>query len=250
MKQVMQPTMLVERRKYHNPVVDGQPTNSKTDFTETHKRNILRESRATPSTIKPGHIIRFNYRGVKNSKNVHEPRPLVLVLNPRYKGHLHGIALRQLSPRNIKQLANLVRDSIADKAAKYLKLRLPRLRANINDPYKFYHNTLKKFLDKNVKLNPYRTYINSGITSITIVDYKFESMDKKTQREVIRKEVSDRKEQSMTARDKILSRREKRQALKDRRKAELAVSKNLVTASKKRRATRRAEVLKMIKGNK
>jgi len=239
--------MLVERRNTYTskPSREENTSNKKsgTDFSETHKRNILKETRATPSTIQPGHIIRFNYRGVKNSKNVHEPRPLVLVLNSRYKGDMHAIALRVLSPRNIKQLANMVRDTIADKAAKYLNLRLPRIKSNINNPYKFYHSTLKKFIDRSVKGNPYRTYKNTGISAITIVDYKFESMDRKSQREVIRQEVADRKGIGMSARDKILARRELIKSKRANKRAVAAIAENNRQAAKERRKERRKQVM-------
>jgi len=250
MKQVMQPKMLVERKSVGHkkiPDITESPKNKKTsDYSEEHKRNILKETRATKSTIQPGHIIRFNYRGVKNSKNVHEPRPLVLVLNPRYKGYMHGIALRVLSPKNIKQLAGMVRDSIADKAAKYLKLRLPRLKSNIDDPYRFYHSQLKKFISRSVKVSPYRTYITSGISALNIVDYKFESMDKKSQREVIRGEVAERKAIQMSARDKILARRERAKDIRADRRARSEVAKNNRNEAKERRANRRKKVLSLI----
>jgi len=42
-----------------------------------HKKNILSEAKIPLQEIQSGTIVRFNYRG----KDVHDPTPLVLVLN-------------------------------------------------------------------------------------------------------------------------------------------------------------------------
>jgi len=42
-----------------------------------HKKNILNEAKIPLQEIQSGTIVRFNYRG----KDVHDPTPLVLVLN-------------------------------------------------------------------------------------------------------------------------------------------------------------------------
>ena len=54
--------------------------------TYNHRRNIISEKSTTKMKIVPGAIVRFSYSG----KDVNDKRPLVLVLNPRYKGQLHG----------------------------------------------------------------------------------------------------------------------------------------------------------------
>jgi len=43
--------------------------------------------------VKAGSIIRFDYVGI----NVHDPRPLVLVLNPKWDKHLHGLNINYLT---------------------------------------------------------------------------------------------------------------------------------------------------------
>ena len=49
------------------------------DYDFIHKRNIITEVRTPKVKVEAGSIIRFSYRGI----DVHEPRPLVLVLHPR-----------------------------------------------------------------------------------------------------------------------------------------------------------------------
>ncbi len=153
------------------------------DYTPQHKKNIISENRGSKNTIEPGVIVRFNYTGIE----VNEPRPLVLVLNPKWKNHLHGIALRILSESELLQLSKLVKFTIAQKANKLLKLRLPKLKADIGNPKSFYESKIKKFLG-NKKEPAYRTYTLSGISNIKLIDYRFKDMDVKIQKSLAREE--------------------------------------------------------------
>ncbi len=153
------------------------------DYTSQHRKNIISENRGNKNTIEPGVIVRFNYKGIE----VSEPRPLVLVLNPRWKNHLHGIALRILSESELLRLSKLVKFTVAQKANKLLKLKLPKLKADIGNPESFYKSKIKNFL-RNKKEPAYRTYTLSGISNIKLIDYKFKDMDVKTQRSLARKE--------------------------------------------------------------
>ena len=47
------------------------------NYINIHKRNIISETTTSRSNIEAGQIVRFSYTG----KDVHDPRPLVLVLN-------------------------------------------------------------------------------------------------------------------------------------------------------------------------
>ena len=51
-------------------------------YRRTHRKNIIKEATISKNKLEPGHIVRFNYGG----KKVTTKRPLVLVLNPSYKG--------------------------------------------------------------------------------------------------------------------------------------------------------------------
>tara|TARA_B100000131_G_scaffold306091_1_gene332797 strand:+ start:381 stop:839 length:459 start_codon:yes stop_codon:yes gene_type:complete len=136
-------------------------------YDSQHRRNIISEKSSTKMKIVPGSIIRFSYSG----KEVNDNRPLVLVLNPRYRGYLHGLNVSYLTESNLKQLLNLMRETTQGRIKRLLKLRLPLLKADIGDPYKFYHSRLKSYLKG--KPDCYRTYKYNGIGGIRIIDYKF-----------------------------------------------------------------------------
>ena len=149
------------------------------DYSFVHKKNILTEASIPKVKMEAGTIVRFSYRGI----DVHEPRPLVLVLNPRWKNHLHGIALRVLSENELNKLAKMVKLTLAQKAAKLVNMRLNILKIDIKDPYKFYHKKLKPFIKK-MDDSPYRTYTISGISATKIIDYRFKDMDTKVSKKL------------------------------------------------------------------
>ena len=144
------------------------------DYEFIHKRNIITEAKVAKTKIEAGTIVRFNYRGI----DVHEPRPLVLVLNPKWERHLHGLALRVLTENELNKLAKMVKLTLAKKASKFLKLRLNKLNVDINKPYDFYHKKLKPFIKK-MDDSPYRTFSLKGISRISVIDYRFKDMDTK-----------------------------------------------------------------------
>ena len=74
---------------------------------------------------------------------MNDSRPLVLVLNPRWQGKLHGLNISYLKESNLKQLLGLVKETAQGRIKRLLKLRLPLLSADIGDPKKFYHSRLK-----------------------------------------------------------------------------------------------------------
>ena len=140
---------------------------SKRSYKSQHRRNIISEKSTSKMKIVPGSIIRFSYSG----KEVNDSRPLVLVLNPRWQGKLHGLNISYLRESNLKQLLQLVKETAQGRIKRLLKLRLPLLSADIGDPKKFYHSRLKSFLVG--KPDCYRTYNSGGIGGVRIIDYKF-----------------------------------------------------------------------------
>ena len=136
-----------------------------------HKKNIITETASRPSKLQPGHIIRFNYSG----KNVTSKKPLVLVLNPKFKGQLHGINLDYIPEGTLSQLWKMVDITLQGKIAKLVKLNLPLLKADIGNPRAFYNSRLKKFLKSKLGSTgvAYRTYDSSKLGSVRIIDYRF-----------------------------------------------------------------------------
>lgn len=144
---------------------------TKRNYNYKHKNNIISEISSKKTTIEPGHIVRFNYKG----KDVHEPRPMVLILNPNWKGFLHGLALRDISEKDLKKLAGLVTQKVSNKKNLLTKFKIRRKRYNISQPQKFYKRELKRYLNKTGN-TPYRIYNVKGISSMNIIDYNFKDM--------------------------------------------------------------------------
>ena len=165
-----------------NKVRTNENTRRKTrtpDYDVAHARNIIQEVKTPKFNVEAGTIVRFSYRG----DDVHEPRPLVLVLNPKWKKHLHGLALRVLTESELTKLTKMVKLTLSQKVSKYTGLRLNKLHVDINDPYNFYHKKLKKFIKK-MGDSPYRTYTLTGISSVSTIDYRFKDMDTKVQKKL------------------------------------------------------------------
>ena len=76
-----------------------------------HRRNIISEKSSSKMKIVPGAIVRFSYSG----KDVNDKRPLVLVLNPRYRGKLHGLNVSYIPESVLKQMLDLVRETTQGK---------------------------------------------------------------------------------------------------------------------------------------
>lgn len=136
-----------------------------------HNRNVINEAVGNWNDITAGMICRFNYKGEYATIK----RPLVFVLNPRWRGHFHAIALDYISDDVLEKLKKLVEESIGEKARKLTGLRLNLLKADIRDPRKFYETRLKKFIKTYFPPNksPYRTYLRANIKNLRQIDYRF-----------------------------------------------------------------------------
>jgi len=141
-----------------------------------HERNIIREAVGEYNKIEAGQIIRFNYSG----KDAHVKRPLVLVLNPRWENKLHAVSLDYISDEVLLKLKNIVQDTLQQRIAQLIKLRLSLLKADIKDPYHFYYDRLKPFIKVQFGPNesPYRTYIINNISNLRVIDYRLKGTTK------------------------------------------------------------------------
>jgi len=148
-------------------------------FTTLHKKNIISEATTTKQNIEPGSVIRFKYGG----KQVTDKQPLVLVLNPKWKGKLHGINVNYLSETDLNKLVKLVKQTLAQKAAQFLGFGKRMTKADIGDPFKFYHTRLKMFLGSQ-SVSMYRTYDINAITNVRLVDYRFKGMADEVQQQL------------------------------------------------------------------
>jgi len=141
------------------------------DWRPFHARNIIREEVGLINKLEAGKIVRFNYKGEYATVK----RPLVLILHPRYKNKMHAISLDNISDVVLKQLKDIVTSSLKDKIEKLIGLRLPLLKAEINDPQRFYDSKIKLFISTFFPkgVTPYRTYLVKNITNLRLIDYKF-----------------------------------------------------------------------------
>lgn len=122
------------------------------------------EQKIAKSFLRPGMIVSFKYKGI----NVHDANPLVLVLNQKYMGKLHGINLNYCNYGQIIKIAQVVNQKINAKAIKLGQ------KYKISSPRGFYHVHLKPVL-RMFKKSIYRTYFSSGVTATMLMDYKFEA---------------------------------------------------------------------------
>lgn len=144
------------------------------NYMNTHRKNFLKEQVSTKRKIEAGHIVRFSYSG----KNVHTPRPVVLVLNPDWQKNLHGLTLDYIPESTLQKLYEIIKETKVGRIKKLLNLRLPLLKPEIYDPYKFYHSRLKQFIERQFPKgeSPYRQFNVSGISNVRIIDYRFKDM--------------------------------------------------------------------------
>lgn len=134
-----------------------------------HKRNLFQNKRfkfqqkINKNQLQPGMIVTFAYKGM----NVHDPQPLVLVLNKYWLGKLHGINLNYCKPSQVNAIAKIVSEKIDAKQEKLGQ------KYNITNPYGFYHTSIKGAIAKFGK-SVYRTYFFSGVMQPKLLDFKFE----------------------------------------------------------------------------
>lgn len=165
--------------------------------------------------IRPGMIITFDYHGV----DVHDPNPLVLVLNHRYMRKMHAINLNYCNYNQILQLAKIVNDKITKKQLKQKK------KYSLTSPYGFYHISIKPVLGS-FKKTIYRTYSIVGIKNQKLIDYKFQatqgkdtitmtSKDKKNKitvtKEKVRKQPVKKKTKGDTVKQVMINKQKQKQ---------------------------------------
>ena len=82
-----------------------------------HKGNIISEVASTKGKVQSGDIVFFNYSG----KKVTTKRPLVLVLHPNWKGHLHGLNLDYIPEGTLKELWKMTKVTLQGKIERLAK---------------------------------------------------------------------------------------------------------------------------------
>lgn len=143
------------------------------DYMYQHRSRILSEKNISNRTkIEAGSIVRFLYDG----EIVHTKMPTVLVLNADWKGKLHGITINWIPAKVLDKLVKIVKIKLGERLNTLTKLRLYKLKVEIQDPENFYYKKIKPYIRINFKKgeSPYRTFTLSGIKSPKILDYRFQ----------------------------------------------------------------------------
>ncbi len=148
--------------------------------------HILQFSQKIPkSKLSAGMIVSFKYSG----QHIKDPNPIALILHPKHLGKTHTINLNYCNESQIYQIAQVVRKRIPIKkglahVASFVKGKFSKKAQQryyyIGNPYSFYHNILKKLL-KTFNKSVYRTYFNSKIKNLILIDYKFQEDPRKTE---------------------------------------------------------------------
>lgn len=147
-------------------------------FEKHHKKNKISQSKVKNKSIQIGDVIQGLYMSKYHPKYKAFPRPTILVLNPNYKGKVHGLALRFLNTTQLKKLKNFIRWG---KSNISYRTRTLKRSGSKQDPYKFYHNNLKYFLRNQIRQNIYRTYFVSNLINIKKINFNFDRETKQRQ---------------------------------------------------------------------
>ena len=144
-------------------------------------KNLIPKQKKSISSLEIGDIVRLTYRN--ETGDVHDLKPLILVLNPKWKKHIHAIRLSAITLKELKMLIGIVKPDnldyldeipISDKKA-VLKAVFDESKNHemYRNPLKFYNNTLKKLIHKYAD-TPYRTYRIDRVSSVAnLYDFKF-----------------------------------------------------------------------------
>ena len=145
-------------------------------YIQQHQVRIKKEVIYSKNEIKSGMIVRFNYA---NATSPLSRRPLVLVLHPNFERKMHGLNLDNIPESLMDDLWNMTQLTMAGKVEKLIRLNIPFIKADIGNPRSFYYGRMQKWLKTYLGKTSvaYRTYGIEHITSLNIIDYRFEDSD-------------------------------------------------------------------------
>ena len=169
----------------------------KPDFAAMWKILLTYKRKIGKKEIQIGDILRIDYKGDYST----EPQPDIIVLNPSFKRPtdkapmLHALALRNLSENDVATLKTLILPGTGSFTKYFTKKEVAKMKSGekkklmmmvrdstfakknlMDNPEKFYHNTLKNKLFKNVRDDSiYRTYFVKKIrkNNIKLLDHRY-----------------------------------------------------------------------------
>ncbi len=154
-------------------------------YKKLQQKSIISQKYVPANQLKIGDVVRMLYMSAYHPSYKAFPRPTVLILNPNWKGKAHGLALRFLTVSQIQKLKRALQVTISSFNGNVKSKSLL-----MNDPYKFYHTTLKKFLRSYITNSIYRTYFVTNMKGVTLLQFNF---DKEVEQRVANKSVGIKK---------------------------------------------------------
>jgi len=137
-------------------------------FYNSHILNINDKIQFSIPNLEKGMVINCMY---KPEYAVTPKKYMLLILNPRYKNKIHALSLDEFNVNNFNRLAENTGLVYIPKIRRFRKLRIPKLIMEVSSR-RFYYGKLKKEL-KNHYNGGYRTFLINKMTTITLIDYKF-----------------------------------------------------------------------------
>lgn len=157
-----------------------------TSYLAAHKKNFINEIITSKNNLVPGVVTWFTYLDEDNQIT----KPVVVVLNPMYQGHMHGIRIDEIQPIRVQRLVNEIKLWYSRRLEEKVNQRLPLLKVNVGSPRSFYESKLKLLLPKILKTEDcYREYKLNRISAMKVIEYRFdlqEDMDAETARKKLR----------------------------------------------------------------
>ena len=138
-------------------------------FLTTHRRNILDRTPINRNQIEPGDIVEFRYKSSKGNN-----LQIVLALGSIQKDKekkLHAVKIENLSINRFKRLlVEIGKPVLMVDKRKNKEITKVLLEGDTESQKKsFYKNTLRRFVKENI----YRTYTDTNIASVSLVEYEF-----------------------------------------------------------------------------
>jgi len=155
-----------------------------TNYLAAHKKNFLSEIITSKNNLVPGVITQFTYLDENNKIT----KPIVIVLNPAYHNNLHGIRVDEILPERVQKLVTEIQLWYSKRLNEKVNQRLPLLKVNVGSPKSFYESKLKVLIPKILKSeNCYREYKLNRISSMRVIEYRFDLQEKLDAKETAKK---------------------------------------------------------------
>jgi len=178
-----------------------------------HRTRIRKRYNYSKGTLEPGMIIEMTYkrRAKKGDPTKLETKKyMVVVLDPLYKGYLHGISLEEISSGQLNKLGNTWGLDNVNKGSAVITegiltgLKIPKVKI-AGDSGRFYSAEFAK--TKPPVIDSYRTFNIKNVGSVVVVDYEW---DKQIFRQQFKEQIDEIKLENQLESEKALEEKKKK----------------------------------------